>query len=58
MHSTFDYIIVGAGAAGLQLALVMADDAFFFNKKIAIIDKKKTIQMTTLVFLGATKASG
>ncbi len=35
----YDYAIVGAGAAGLHLALAMAHDAFFDDKKIIIIDK-------------------
>jgi len=34
----FDYIIVGNGLAGLQLALEMASDAFFNEKQIALID--------------------
>lgn len=36
----FDYIIIGAGASGLQLALAMSRDAFFKDKKIAIIEKR------------------
>lgn len=40
----YDYIIVGAGAAGLQLALSMIDDSFFHNHSILIIEKEdKTI---------------
>lgn len=35
----FDYIIVGNGLAGLQLAIAFAKDSFFKNKKIALIDK-------------------
>ncbi|SDG62659.1 lycopene cyclase family protein [Psychroflexus sediminis] len=35
----YDYIIVGAGAAGLNLALAMAADAFFEDKSILILDK-------------------
>ncbi|NEV93059.1 lycopene cyclase [Psychroflexus sp. YR1-1] len=35
----YDYIIVGAGAAGLNLALAMAVDAFFEDKSILILDK-------------------
>lgn len=35
----FDYIIVGAGAAGLNLALAMNADVFFDNKSILILDK-------------------
>jgi lycopene beta-cyclase len=41
--STFNYhyIIIGAGAAGLNLALAMNEDAFFKDKKILILDKDK-----------------
>lgn len=35
----FDYIIVGAGAAGLNLALAMNADTFFEDKTILILDK-------------------
>lgn len=35
----FDFAIVGAGAAGLQLALAMKEDSFFQNKKILILEK-------------------
>ncbi len=35
----YDYGIVGAGAAGLQLALAFAMDPFFDKKNILIIDK-------------------
>jgi len=37
--SHFDYIIVGNGLAGLQLALAFAEDSFFEDKQIALIDK-------------------
>ncbi|MDR6300455.1 lycopene cyclase family protein [Mesonia maritima] len=37
--SHFDYIIAGNGLAGLQLALAFAEDEFFKEKKIALIDK-------------------
>lgn len=37
----FDYIITGAGAAGLMLAYRMAKDAFFDEKSILIIDPEK-----------------
>jgi len=36
--SHFDYIIIGNGLAGLQLALRMASDVFFNDKQIALID--------------------
>lgn len=38
-HNHFDYIIIGNGLAGLQLALAFSKDAFFNTKKIALIDK-------------------
>lgn len=34
----YDYCIVGAGAAGLQLALALQQDTFFSSKKILILD--------------------
>lgn len=34
----FDYIIIGNGLAGLQLALAFAEDSFFHDKKVALID--------------------
>ena len=37
----FDYIIVGAGASGLMLAYRMANDAFYDDKSILIIDEIK-----------------
>ena len=40
----FDYIIIGNGLAGFQLALKLAEDTFFSKKQIALIDpsqKKK-----------------
>jgi len=35
----FDFGIVGAGAAGLQLALALSNDDFFKDKSILILDK-------------------
>ena len=35
----YDYIILGAGAAGLLLAKKMSEDAFFSSKSILLIDK-------------------
>lgn len=35
----FDYIIIGAGAAGLMLAEAMMDDVFFAGKSILLLDK-------------------
>lgn len=36
--SHFDYIIVGNGLAGFQLALKLSEDSFFNDKQIALID--------------------
>lgn len=35
----FDYIIIGAGLAGLMLADAMGNDGFFDNKSILLLDK-------------------
>src|SRR5699024_5761241 len=35
----FDYSIIGAGLAGLQLALAFLEDDFFDDKQILLIDK-------------------
>ncbi len=35
----YDFAIVGAGAAGLQLAMAMANDPFFSDKSILIVEK-------------------
>jgi hypothetical protein len=37
--SNFDIAIIGAGAAGLHLALAMKDDSFFQHKSILILEK-------------------
>ena len=37
---SYDYIIAGSGAAGLSMAYHMANDPFFDQKKILIIDKE------------------
>ena len=42
-NANYDYIIVGAGASGLMLAYRMANDIFFDNKRILILDKEKKI---------------
>lgn len=39
MPNHFDYIIIGSGMAGFQLAMALANDAFFSQKTIALIDK-------------------
>ena len=47
----FDYIIVGNGLSGLQLALALAEDPYFINKQIALIDKEdKAINDKTWCF--------
>lgn len=38
-ETNFDYIIIGAGAAGLMLASAMVKDDFFLNKSILLLDK-------------------
>lgn len=40
-NADYDYIIVGAGAAGLQLALALQKDSHFQNLNILIIEKYK-----------------
>ncbi|WP_338356844.1 lycopene cyclase family protein [Yeosuana marina] len=35
----FDYVIIGNGLAGLQLALQLSSDSFFDNKQVLLIDK-------------------
>ena len=48
---SFDYAIVGAGAAGLHLAIKMARDPFFDDKRILILDKDpKTANDRTFSF--------
>ncbi len=37
----YDYIIVGAGAAGLQLSLAFIGDAFFSKKRILLLDSNR-----------------
>jgi lycopene beta-cyclase len=36
--SHFDYIIIGTGLAGFQLALKLSEDSYFNDKQIALID--------------------
>ncbi len=40
-NNHFDYVIIGNGMAGLQLAFAFANDSFFDSKTIALIDKDK-----------------
>lgn len=40
----FDYIIIGNGLAGLQLALELSSDSFFDNKQIALIDPSEKLE--------------
>ena len=37
-ENNFDYVIIGNGLAGLQLALALSEDSFFDSYKIALID--------------------
>jgi lycopene beta-cyclase len=39
----YDYIIAGAGCAGLSLLKRMMEDPFFIRKKILIVDRKRKI---------------
>lgn len=39
--TNYDYIIVGGGASGLMMAYRMANDSFFDDKSILILDKEK-----------------
>lgn len=39
--TVYDFAIVGAGAAGLNLALAMNDDSWFADKKILLLDKEQ-----------------
>lgn len=40
MSSHYDYIIAGAGAAGLSLLMRMMNEPFFADKKILLVDKE------------------
>ncbi|WP_366105646.1 lycopene cyclase family protein [uncultured Algibacter sp.] len=51
IKSHFDYVIIGNGLAGLQLAINMASDSFFDDKHIALFDtSKKNINDKTWSF--------
>ena len=51
VNSHFDYIIIGNGLAGLQLALAFYNEPFFESKQIALIDPdNKTINDKTWSF--------
>lgn len=41
LQQKFDYIIAGAGCAGLSLLMRMMQNPFFDNKKILVIDKQQ-----------------
>src|SRR5687767_10156799 len=41
MQQHYDYIITGAGCAGLSLLRRMMQHSFFINKKILLIDKEQ-----------------
>ncbi len=43
MQQQYDYIIIGAGCAGLSLLYRMLQQPFFSNKKILLIDKQQKI---------------
>lgn len=50
-NSHFDYIIIGNGLAGLQLAYQLSKESFFDTKQIALIDKSnKSINDKTWCF--------
>ena len=47
----YDYIIIGNGIAGFQLAIALSQDSFFNNKQIALIDEShKTENDKTISF--------
>lgn len=39
LHTQYDYIIAGAGCAGLSLLMRMLEDPFFQHRKILLVDK-------------------
>jgi len=58
LRSHYDYIIIGQGLAGLQLAMAMNSDSFFKHKHIALIDpeQKNTNDKTWSFWEQATAA--
>ena len=42
VQEKYDYIIIGAGAAGLMLAAAMDQDPFFASKRILLLEKQTT----------------
>ncbi|MFK7809417.1 MAG: lycopene cyclase family protein, partial [Saprospiraceae bacterium] len=38
--NTYDYAIIGAGCAGIHLALAMMKDSFFADKQILVLEKE------------------
>jgi lycopene beta-cyclase len=40
IHEKYDYIIIGAGAAGLMLASAMDQDPFFASKKVLLLERQ------------------
>ncbi|MBK8620221.1 MAG: lycopene cyclase [Saprospiraceae bacterium] len=44
IKENFEYIILGSGAAGLNLAMFMAADPYFNDKKILLLDREAKIQ--------------
>jgi|GEM_PF-5210627 len=41
LNTSYDYIITGAGAAGLLTAVRMSADPFFKDKRILLLDKDR-----------------
>lgn len=41
LDNVYDYLVIGAGAAGLQLVLALQEDDFFRDKKIAVVEREE-----------------